>query len=263
MTNTTTDGPSATADAAASVKVEQNPRWIRGKTNGRTVVDSRDSLFVWEVRYYPQWYFPRTAVAGELRRTGETRVSDNLGTATVYDIVLAGDDELVLEAAALVYEDSPVEAIRDRVRIRWNAIDTWLEEEVEVIVHPRSPYTRVDVLPSARRVTVQVDGETVADSQRPYILYETGLPARYYLPMADVRSDLLTPTTTETSCPYKGVARYWDVTVNGTTHKDLVWGYDNPLPESAAVKDLVCFYNEKVDLTVDGEALPQPKTKFS
>ncbi len=243
-------------------RVEPNPRWIRGRLGDRTVVDSRDSLLVWEIPYYPQWYFPIGDVAAELRPTGEVSPSDNRGDATVYDLVLEGG-ETVVAGAARRYLDSPIESLRDRVRLRWDALDHWFEEDVEVFVHPRSPYTRVDVLPSSRRVVVRIDGTVVADSQRSSILYETGLPPRYYLPVDDVATELLSPTDTSTACPYKGVARYWDVTVDGDRHADVVWGYDEPLPESAGVKGLLCFYNERVDIEVDGRPLARPQTPFS
>ena len=159
--------------------------------------------------------------------------------------------------------DSPVEELRDLVRIEWDAMDAWFEEDVEVFIHPRSPYARIDVLPTSKHVRVLVDGEPVADTRRAAMLYETGLPARYYLPKTDVRMDLLTPTDTSTGCPYKGFAQYWDVTIGDTTHQDLVWSYRTPLPESEGIAGLVCFYNEKVDIEVDGELLEQPRTQFS
>ncbi len=263
-------------------RVEPNPRWIRGLVGDVTVVDSRRTLFVWEVPYYPQWYVPLADVAAELRPTKEPTAveqTSNRGDATVYDLVISagadgsGQAEQVIPAAARRHLDSPIEALRDLVRIRWDAIDQWLEEDVEVTVHPRSPYVRVDVLPTSRRVTVKIDGTVVAESTNASLLYETGLPARYYLPQADVRTELLTPTDTSSACPYKGVARYWSVTIPGgenpdgtstdTVHSDIVWGYDSPLPESEAVQGLMCFYNEKVDLEVDGEPVERPKTKFS
>lgn len=249
-----------TTTATARATVETNPKWVRGRLGDRTVIDSRDSLLVWEHSYYPQWYFPVADVAAELRPTGEVRPTENRGDGTVYDLVV-GDQ--VVPAAAVRYLDSPIEALRDRVRLSWQAMDGWFEEEVEVFVHPRSPYTRVDVLPSTRRVTVTIDGTVVAQSDRPSVLYETGLPPRYYLPIDDVRADLLKPTESSTACPYKGVARYWTVTVDGVEHPDIVWGYDDPLPESAGVKDLVCFYNEKVDIELDGQPLGRPVTNFS
>lgn len=258
------DRTSTGSEAAARARVEPNLRWIRGRVDSETVVDTRDARYVWEFSYYPQWYVPPEAIAGELRPTGGHEEHDLLGTATLYDLVLTTDaGETVISEAARRYHDSPTEAVRNLVRLRWDAMDAWFEEEVEVFVHPRSPYTRVDVLKSTRHVVVSIDGTVVAESATPSILYETGLPPRYYLAANDVRQDLLTATETSSACPYKGVARYWTVTVDGVEHPDVVWGYDSPLPESADVAGLLCFYNEKVDLTVDGEPLSRPVTKFS
>lgn len=236
------------------VSNEPNPKWVRGRVGDVTVVDTRDARYVWEFRFYPQWYIPVDAVAGELRPTGRTSAHELLGTGTHLDLVLA--DGTVRSDAAMAWDHPD---LLGRVRFQWDALDQWFEEEVEVFVHPRSPYTRVDVLPSARHVVVRVDGEIVADSRRAHILYETGLPPRYYLPPEDVRTDLLTESDSETACPYKGVARYWNVTVGDTVHEDLVWGYDAPLPESTLVIGLMCFYNERIDLEIDGEAIERVK----
>ncbi len=242
------------------VRVEPNHKWVRGVVGGRTVVDSTDSRFVWEVPYYPAWYFPLADVHAELRENGATLRSPRRGAGTRYDVVVDG---LTIADAAWRHLDSPVEELRDLVRIEFGALESWFEEDVEVFVHPRSPEVRIDALASSRRVVVMVDGTVVADSVRPTILYETGLPPRYYLPQSDVRMDHLRSTASVTGCPYKGWARYWDVTVDGVTHSDLAWGYRTPLPESAAIAGLVCFYNEKVDLVVDDVPIARPRTKFS
>ncbi|THJ58075.1 DUF427 domain-containing protein, partial [Candidatus Frankia alpina] len=114
-----------------------------------------------------------------------------------------------------------------------------------------STYTRIDALPSSRHVRVEIDGVVVADSHRPVILFETGLVPRYYLPLVDVRQDLLRPSGTRTYCPYKGNAEYFSVEVDGTRHDDVVWTYRTPLPESARIAGLVCFYDERVTVSVD------------
>jgi uncharacterized protein (DUF427 family) len=142
-------------------------------------------------------------------------------------------------------------------------MDAWFEEDEEVFVHPRDPHTRIDVLGSSRHIEILVDGVKIADSHQPRILFETGLPARYYLPRTDVRMDLLRPSATETQCPYKGTATYWSVVIDGTVHADLLWTYRTPTPESQKVAGLVCFYNERVDVVIDGVAQERPKTKFS
>lgn len=242
------------------VRVEPDPKWIRGVVDGRAVVDSTSVRFVWEIPYYPAWYFPIDDVDAKLIENGNTLRSPSRGDGTRYDVVVG---DRTIADAAWRHLDSPVEELRELVRFEWWAMDAWFEEETEVFVHPRSPEVRVDALPSSRHVRVLIDGEVVADSQRPTILYETGLPPRYYLPKSDVRMDLLTPTESETACPYKGWANYWNVTVGDTTHEDLAWGYRTPLPESAAIAGLVCFYNEKVDLEIDGVPVEQVRTKFS
>jgi uncharacterized protein (DUF427 family) len=165
--------------------------------------------------------------------------------------------------AARRYPDSPIEELRGLVRFEWSAMDEWLEEDEPVYTHPRDPYSRVDILASSRHVRVVVDGVTLAESHQPRILFETGLPPRYYLPLTDVRLDLLRPSDRQTHCPYKGTADYWSVDVGGTVREDIVWIYRTPLPESQKVAGLACFYNEKVDLYIDGELQERPRTPFS
>jgi len=240
------------------LRIESNPKWIRGFRNGVLVVDSRDSKFVWEIPYYPAWYFPLAGIRGELVDNGRRVDSPERGAGTRYDLVVDG---MSIPDAAWRHLES--RELGDLVRIEWDAVDSWFEEDIEVFVHPRSPEARIDALRSSRHVRVSIDGVSVADSSRGTVLYETGLPPRYYLPQTDVQMDLLTPTDTTTACPYKGWAQYWNVTVNGTVHEDLVWGYRTPLPESAAIAGLVCFYNEKVDIEIDGVAVTRPETKFA
>jgi len=167
------------------------------------------------------------------------------------------------DGAALRYPDSPIESLRDLVRLDWNSMSEWFEEDEPVYTHPRDPYSRVDILASSRHVRVEVDGMTVADSRQPRILFETGLPTRYYLPLTDLRMDLLRPSGTQTHCPYKGTAGYWSVDTGQAVHSDIVWIYRMPLPESQKIAGLACFYNEKVDIYLDGELQERPRTHFS
>jgi len=142
-------------------------------------------------------------------------------------------------------------------------MDSWFEEDEEVYVHPRAPDHRVDILASSRHVTVAVDGTTVADSHRPWLLFERSLPVRYYLPLLDVRLELLRASPTITRCPYKGTAAYWSVLTDAGLREDLAWMYRSPVAESAKIAGLTCFFNEKVDLVIDGVALDRPRTPFS
>ncbi|HEY7359197.1 MAG TPA: DUF427 domain-containing protein, partial [Streptosporangiaceae bacterium] len=132
-----------------------------------------------------------------------------------------------------------------------------------VYTHPRDPYKRVDILASTRHVRVELDGVTVAGSRQPRILFETGLPPRYYLPLTDLRVDLLRPSDAASHCPYKGTASYWSVDTGQAEHRDLAWMYRFPLPESQKIAGLACFYNERVDIYLDGERQERPRTHFS
>ena len=226
---------------------------------GEVVVDSTTPLLVWEVPYYPTYYFPEDDVRTELFvETGETRRSPSRGEATQY-VVKAGSGE----GTAYAYHDPKIPELAGHYALLWKTMDHWFEEDEEVYVHARDPHTRLDILPSSRRVRVEIGGVTVADTANGSFLYETGLPTRFYMPKTDVRMDLLSPTDLSTACPYKGTARYWSVSVDGETHDNIVWGYDSPLPESQKITGLVAFYNEKVDTFIDEERQERPKTKFS
>ncbi|MED7925048.1 DUF427 domain-containing protein [Nonomuraea sp. LP-02] len=243
--------------ARGRVRVERTAKRVRAYLGGRAVADTTAALLVWEVPYYPTYYFPLADVdESALKATGATKHSPSRGEGVVHTVTSGAAEA---PDAALTFPDSPLEEIRGHVRFEWDAMDAWFEEDEEVYVHARDPYTRVDILPTSRHVRVEVDGVTVADSRGARVLFETGLPARYYLPKTDVRLDLLEHTDTVTRCPYKGTAEYWSV--NG--QKDLAWSYRTPLPESERIAGLIAFYNEKLDIYVDGELQERPRTKFS
>jgi uncharacterized protein (DUF427 family) len=242
-------------------RVETSPKRIRVLLGGEWVADSTDAKLVWEKPYYPTYYFPADDVRTDLLLgTGDVRHSNRRGEGAVHDVKTG---RATAESGATWYRESPVEEIVDHVRFVWAAMDGWFEEDEEVTVHARDPYTRVDILSSSRRVRVEVDGKTVADTTNALFLFETNLPTRHCIPKTDVRMDLLTPTELHTECPYKGEASYWSVTVDGTRHDNLVWSYPSPLPESAAIQGRVAFYNEKVDVYVDEVLQERPRTKFS
>ncbi len=242
------------------VRVEHGGRRVRVYLGGRPVADTLRPLLVWEKPYYPVYYFPLDDVSAELTATGETKRSPSRGEGTMYNVsvegALAGD-------AAYRHIDSPVEPLRDHVAFRWDAMDGWFEEDEEVFVHARDPYTRVDILQSSRHIRVEVDGVVVAESRMPRVLFETGLPTRYYLPKTDVRMDLLEESDLHTECPYKGTASYYNVVIDGQARENIVWWYPMPAAESQKIAGYVAFYNEKVDIHVDGKLEEQPRTKFS
>jgi uncharacterized protein (DUF427 family) len=244
------------------VRVEQGHKRVRTYLGGRLVADTTRPLLVWESPRYPTYYIPVSDVRAELRPTGQSEHSPSRGDGVVLDVVAASDGRppTTAPAAARRYPESPIEELRDAVRLDWGAFDEWLEEDEPVYTHARDPYTRVDILHGSRHVQVVVDGVTVADSVRPTLLFETGVVTRYYLPISDVRMELLEPTTSITHCPYKGAASYWSVRIGDRVHEDLVWSYRAPLPESQKITGLVCFYNEKVELIVDGALVIGPGT---
>jgi uncharacterized protein (DUF427 family) len=248
------------ATTRGRVRLEQGAKRVRVYLGGVLVADTLAPVFVWEVPYYPAYYIPRKDVRVDLVASGNTDRSPSRGDATLYT-VKAGGREAV--DAARIHQDSPIEELRDLVRFDWAAMDSWFEEDEEIYIHPRDPYTRIDVLASSRNVRVEIDGVTVAESQNARLLFETGLPTRYYLPKTAVRMDLLEPSDTRTACPYKGEASYYSARIGDQLHEDVVWYYNTPLLESQKVASLVAFYNEKVDTFVDGVLQPRPKTKFA
>jgi len=248
------------ADKTRGIRVEAGSKRVRAYLSGDLVADTYHPVYVWEWPYYPAYYIPASDIRADLVPAGETEHSPSRGDAHIYHVKTAAASA---ERAALRYPDSPVEQLRDLVRLDWDSMTEWFEEEEPVYVHPRDPHKRVDILASSRRVRVEIDGETVAESGQPRILFETGLPPRYYLPLTDVRMDRLRPSGKQTRCPYKGTASYWNIDTGHGVHEDLVWIYRAPVPESQKIAGLACFYNEKVDIYLDGQLQPRPQTPFS
>ena len=240
----------AKTTARGRVRVEQGSKRIRAYLDGEIVADTRRPLLVWEKPYYPTYYFPAADVNTDLlTEVGGVAHSPSRGDGKLLT-VRAGKQKRV--GAALRYERSPFAELNATIRLEWAAMDAWFEEDEEVFTHPRDPYTRVDILPSSRHVRVVVDGITVAESARPTLLFETGLPPRYYVPKTDVRMDLLVPTASSSHCPYKGDANYWSLAIEDRVVEDVAWSYRTPLPESQKIAGLVCFFPDKVELYVDG-----------
>jgi uncharacterized protein (DUF427 family) len=234
------------------VRSEPSGKRVRIFLGGEKIVDSDDALYVWESPWYPQYYLPMAdVVEGALLPSPTTSHSPSRGTADHFTVRGGGREA---PDAAWSYGDSQLPELRNRVRFDFDSMDAWFEEDEEIFVHPRDPATRVQILPSSRRVTIELDGITVADSSHPTLLYETHMPRRTYIPKVDVRMDLLTPTSSTTRCPYKGTARYWSLPGND----DVAWSYPTPLGESAQIAGLVAFYDERVDVTVDGVRQVRP-----
>jgi uncharacterized protein (DUF427 family) len=249
-----------TVKTRGRVRVEHGQKRVRAYLGGEPVADTIRPVLVWEGPHYPTYYFPAADVRADLlEQEDELMHSPSRGDARLFTVNAGGKRA---RSAALRYEDSPIEELRELIRLEWGAMDSWFEEDEEVFTHPRDPYTRVDILASSRHLRVALDGVTLAESPSPRLLFETGLPVRYYVPKTHVRMDLLELTETVTHCPYKGGAQSWSVRLGEKLHGNLAWSYPTPLPESQKIAGLIAFYNEKVDLDVDGVRQQRPSTKF-
>jgi uncharacterized protein (DUF427 family) len=208
---------------AAITFVEVHRPRVRGLKDGETAIDSDRVRLVYRTGSLPRYAFP---------------------------------------ARDVHVPSEPEPAVEGYVTVAWDAVDTWLEEDAERIVHPHDPYHRINVLPSSRRVVVRVGGEQVAESTGPSILFETGLPPRYYLPAEDVRLDVLRNADgLTTGCAYKGWARYLDA----AGAEAVAWTYDEPLRDGEPVRGLVCFFQERdeVEVEVDGTVVESAPTQWS
>jgi uncharacterized protein (DUF427 family) len=220
---------------------EPSQRWIRVRAGDTWVADSRRAQL--RVEFGP-----------------DRRPTYLLPPEDVRTDLLTEDGDLRLDGEVL---EGVAQRIDGLWTFAWDGRVTWFEEAMEVVVHARDTRSRVDTMPSERHVAIHVAGELVAESRTPHALFETGLPPRWYLPMQDVRQDLLEPSDSLSSCPYKGTARYWHVRAGGELHRDLAWSYPQPIPECPRITGLVAFYDEKVDVTIDGERQERPVTPFS
>lgn len=208
------------------IYVEDFPRRVRATKDGQTVLDSDRVKLVYEQGRLPRYSFP------------------------------AGDINV---------EAPPDPHAEGYVVVAWDRADNWFEEDEEVFVHVRDPYHRIDTVPTSRAVRVSLGGVVLAESTAVQALYETGLPARYYFPPDDVRLDLLEPSDHVTQCAYKGTAPHWSVTIDATLHPDVAWSYGSAevRREGEPVRGLICFYNERTDIEVDGVPLERPRTPWS
>jgi uncharacterized protein (DUF427 family) len=244
----------------ATDHIEPVPRRIRGVLGGQVVLDTTHALYVWEWPNYPQYYIPVADVRADVLIDEQHTQRLSRGAARRHGLRLG---EIVRPSSARLYTDDALEGLAGTVRFDWDALDAWFEEDEQVFVHPRNPYTRVDALRSTRRVRIELDGALLAESASPVMVFETGLPTRYYLNRTEINFDHLIPVDTVTSCPYKGMTSgYWSVRVGDTTYPDLAWTYDFPTRQLLPIAGLIAFYNEKVDVILDGDTLPRPTTHF-
>jgi uncharacterized protein (DUF427 family) len=256
-------------------------RRIRGTVGDDVVVDSTRAVLVWEPRrVVPQYAVPATDIRAELRSGGAASpAADDVGLPlpdvsarpvldpsipfAVHTVAGDGVDVVApagtLSGAGFRLADPDLDGY---VMVDFDAFDTWFEEDAPTVGHPHDPYHRIDALPSSRSVRLELDGEVLAESSRPVLLFESMLPMRFYLPRDDVRADLV-PSATRSTCAYKGHASYWSPVVAGTPVPDLAWSYEDPLHDATAVRGLVAFFDERVDVVLDGVRRERPVTPWS
>ena len=241
-------------------QVEPAPRRIRGELAGHAVFDTTAALYLWEWPFYPQYLIPVQDIdpAVLVEEGGPRRLSR--GTVTPLGLRVGATGR---ESAACRYEQSRISELVGMVRFDWEALDAWYEEDEPVFVHPRNPYVRVDALRSSRRVIVRKNRVTLAESAATVMVFETGLPTRYYFDRGAVDFSCLVPSAAATACPYKGrTSAYWSAEIGGVRYPDLAWSYDFPTRQLLPVAGLVAFYDEQVDVWIDGVAQPRPITHF-
>ncbi len=257
-------GPGASPSFSQGFRWEDSRRRVRVVFAGVTVADSKRVMLYHEFGRLPVFYFPMEDARMDLLQASELHSSSPLKGEASYWTLKVGDR--AAEQAAWSYPN-PLPTgpqMQGYLAFYWEQLDAWYEEEQQVFAHARDPYKRVDILPSSRHVRIVLGGLTIADTRRPQLLLETGLPIRYYLPEQDVRKELLEPTETTTRCPYKGKATYWSARIGERVFKDIVWSYREPLPACTPIANFLCLFNERVDaIYVDDELQPVPKTIWS
>jgi uncharacterized protein (DUF427 family) len=227
---------------------------IRAYIGDILIASSRDTLLFRESSYKLFYAFPREAFAeGTLQESDRVERSGYRGEQRFFHLVAGAvrKDDAAYEFTE-VKNDRP--DLRGFVIMEWDAVDRWMEEEETLIGgHPRDPYTRIDIRRTTRKIRLEIDGIVVAETSRPLALTETGLPVRYYIPREDMKWDVLVPSETRTTCPYKGVASYWSVKDGDKNYPDLIWAYPDPFEDAERVRDAFGYYHEKMTVTLDGE----------
>jgi uncharacterized protein (DUF427 family) len=242
---------------------EDSPRRMRAIFNGETIVDSRHAKLLHEHGHLPIYYFPEDEVRMDLLEATDHHTTCPWKGEASYWSVRVGD-RLAADAVWSYPEPLPdAPPLAEYMAFHWDSLDRWLEEDEEVHVHVRDPYHRVDVLPTSRHVRVSLDGQVLADSRRALAVFETSLPTRWYLPLEDVRTELLEPCDLRTRCAYKGFAEYRSVRVGDRVEHGLAWMYMDPRREAAPIAGRLCFFDERVDVEVDGEPQERPRTQWS
>ncbi|KAK0830087.1 hypothetical protein LTR03_016026 [Friedmanniomyces endolithicus] len=246
-----TDGPHKTLPT---------PRMIKLLFNGSYILKTTHAHYVWEHPYYPHFYVPLAELQSTSSQTQLTiSERETYHSPSDHKTILAHQLSLTVGTKSTsnvlsfpsTLTEGPAAPLAGLVRIDFDSLDAWFEEDTPIHVHPKDPFKRLDILSSTRPIRVLINRVLVAET------------STFYLPFSALLDPgVLRASATRTRCPYKGEAEYWSVEVGGEVYEDVIWYYRTPTMESAAVAGLVCFYNEKVDIELDGKMLERPDTHF-
>jgi uncharacterized protein (DUF427 family) len=249
-----------------TLRYEPTAKRIRVAVNDNLVADTTNGVLVWEPRrVVPAYAIPAQDISAELRPTVtgpdahtppilDPRIpfTSHTTAGQSYDVVIGG----VTRPCAAFRPDDP--DLAQHIVLDFAAFN-WREEDESIVSHPHDPYGRIDTLSSSRHVRIEIDGQILADSKRPVLLFETQLPVRFYLPPDDVTAPLV-PSDTVSYCAYKGRASYFSL---AGVRDDIAWTYHEPLHDAVGVRDYICFFDEHVDVIVDGREQDRPSTPWS
>lgn len=242
---------------SATLEILPCHKRVRVVLEGQTIADSRRVLILRGNAVLPVYYFPPADVKPGHLVPAAALIGHALGGHVRHFTLQAGSRRVEDAAWSFSQPTDPRLAPLDgHVAFAWDAADAWFEEDEEVFVHARDPHVRIDTMQSYDHLQVILEGTLIADSHRPLVLVETGQPVRYYLPLEDVRQDLLLFSVRTTRCPYKGVASWWSARIDGKLHADIAWSYQAPIEEIPRIKGLVAFDPEAVEAILrNGEKL--------
>jgi uncharacterized protein (DUF427 family) len=247
----------------AALYFDPVPYRLRGFFAGEAVFDTIDAKLLYETAHLPVYYVPEEDLRHDLLEpSGKHTRCPHKGEAS-YRSIRVGDRVAADAVWTYLEPIAPAAFLAGHAAFYWKELDEWFVEDEPVFGHPRDPYHRIDTYRTTRPVRVSVDGEVIAESTRAVALFEAGLPPRYYLPAEDVRTELFERSEKKTRCAYKGEASYRHVRAGGTLHEDLGWTYEEPDDDGRAIRGLICFFNERVDLEVGGEQQARPVTQWS
>lgn len=246
---------------AGELRYEPTEKRIRALIGGREVVDSTRTVLLWEPRrVVPSYAVPEEDVHGELsvgRPVEASRADGVLTPEHPFAMHTAEGDPVLVDGFAEGFRLRDPD-LAGYVALDFRGFDAWYEEDERNYGHPRDPFHRIDIVHSTRHVSIELDGQVLADTRAPALLFETQLPMRFYLPPGDVDTERMTRSGHRTWCAYKGHASYWSL----PDAPNIAWYYTDPLREAAEVRDRIAFWDERVDVVLDGERRARPKTPF-